>query len=102
MYIGLNDKDTYQQEIGTIEAEEIITGIILEHTDGFTRLVAKGAYKDDQGVITFENSLIYEFLNTSEELIYLIMDEILVALNQNSILLETTKVDSKFYEGVRP
>lgn len=29
LYIGLNDKDTYQQEIGSETAEEIVTNIVL-------------------------------------------------------------------------
>lgn len=102
LYIGLNDKDTYQQKFSIEEAEELVTEIILKHADGFTRFVGKGAYKDNQGVVTYENSLIYEFLYVTEEQITQIMDEVLIALNQNSILVEKQTVACEFYEGVRP
>jgi hypothetical protein len=102
LYIGLNDQDTYRQEIESEEAEEIVTEIILRYADGFTRMWAKGAYKDGEGVVTFENTLIYEFLYTSDEQVNGIMDEVLLALNQSSILVETKRVDSKFYGGVQP
>lgn len=99
LYIGLNDKDTYQQEITTLEAEEIVTEIALKYVDGFTRVLAKGAYTDDQGVVTYENTLIYEFIYVSEEQINQIMDEVLLALNQNSILVVREEVDCQFYTG---
>ncbi|NMB19618.1 MAG: DUF3574 domain-containing protein [Firmicutes bacterium] len=102
LYIGLNDKDTYQQEISTEEAEALVEEITLKHADGFTRIIAKGAYKDGAGVVTFENSLIYEFLFVTEEKINRIMDEVLVALNQESILVETQTVDAMFYQTARP
>jgi hypothetical protein len=102
LYIGLNDKDTYQQEISTEDAERVVTAIVLNYVDGFTQMMAKGVFKDDTGVITYENSLIYEFLDAHEEQITKIMDEVLVALNQTSILVERAKVDFEFYEGVKP
>ena len=102
LYIGLNDQDSYEQLIGTEEAQAIVTEIILKNADGFTRLMGKGAYQDDYGAVTYENSLIYEFLYTSEEQITKIMDEVLVALNQHSILVEKQRVHGQFYSGVKP
>lgn len=99
LYIGLNDKDTYQQEIPTEVAEEIVTEIALKYVDGFTRTTAKGAWTDERGVITYENSLVCEFLYATEDQITKIMDEVLVALNQNSILVEREEVDCQFYSG---
>jgi len=102
LYIGLNDKDTYTQLLSTEEAEKIVTDIALKYVDGFTKLSGKGAYKDEQGVVTYENSLIFEFYFCSEEQITAIMDEVLPALNQNSILVEKQRVECEFYEGATP
>jgi len=99
LFIGLNDKDTYEQEIPSEEAERIMTDIALKYVDGFTVHSARGTYKDEKGVITNENSLVVEVSNASEQQIKDIMDEILEELNQNSILLEKQRINSEFYEG---
>lgn len=102
IFIGLNDKDTYEQQIPSEEAEQIMTHIALKYVDGFTVHSARGTYKDEKGVITNENSLVVEFSNASEQQIKDIMDEILKELNQNSILLEKQRINSEFYEGEKP
>lgn len=99
MYIGLNDKDTYKQIITNEEAEKKVSDIALKHVDGFTRLSAKGVYKDGSGVITHENSLVFEFYSATDGQMKAIMDEVLKELNQNSILIEKSKVNFEFYEG---
>lgn len=102
MYIGLNDKDTYTQLITYEEAERKVSTIALKYVDGFTVLSAKGAYKDEKGVITHENSLVFEFSSVTDQQMKGIMDETLKELNQNSILIEKQKVNYEFYEGVKP
>lgn len=101
LYIGLNDKDTYQQEIPTETAEALVTEIALKYVDGFTMTRAKGVYTDELGVVTYENTLVCEFLYAGEEELTAIMDELLSVLNQNSILLERQEVDCQFYSGQR-
>lgn len=102
MYIGLNDKDTYTQLITYEEAEKKVSVIALKYVDGFTVLSATGAYKDEKGVITHENSLVFEFSSATDQQMKGIMDETLKELNQNSILIEKQKVNYEFYEGVKP
>jgi len=102
MYIGLNDQDTYTQLISSEDAEKKVEGIALKYVDGFSSHTVKGAYKDEKGVITRENSLVLEFYNANDQQMQAIMDDILQELNQNSILLEKQKVDYEFYEGIRP
>jgi hypothetical protein len=99
MYIGLNDKDTYTQLVTYEEAEKKVRDIALKYVDGFTVLSARGAYKDEKGVITHENSLFFEFSSATDRQIKGIMDEVLKKLNQNSILVEKQKVNREFYEG---
>lgn len=99
MYVGLNDKDTYTQLISDDEAEKIVSQICLKYVDGYTVTKRQGVYKDEKGVVTKENSLVYEFYSATDEEIKKIMDEALVKLNQNSILIEKEKVDYSFYEG---
>lgn len=99
MYVGLNDKDTYKQIISDDEAQKIVSDICLKYLDGYTVTKRQGVYKDEKGIVTQENSLVYEFYFATDEKIKSIMDEALVKLNQNSILVEKAKVDYNFYEG---
>lgn len=102
MYIGLNDKDTYTQLIPYEEAEKKVSGIALKYVDGFTELSAKGTYKDEKGIITHENSLVFEFSSATDQQMKAVMNEVLKELNQNSILVEKQNVNREFYEGEKP
>lgn len=102
MYIGLNDKDTYTQLIPYEEAEKKVSEIVLKYVDGYTQMQAKGAYKDDEGIVTLENSLIYEIYAATDQQMEAIMKEVLTELNQHSILLEKQTVKSIFFEGDTP
>lgn len=100
MYVGLNDKNTYTQLISDDEASKKVSEIAMKYVDGFTQLPVKGAYKDDKGIITYEKSLVFEFYNATEQQMKAIMDEVLKALNQSSILIVKQRVNYEFYEGV--
>lgn len=56
---------------------------------------------DETGTVTKENSLVYSFYNISEEQVVAIMDDVLTALNQNSILVERETVQSIYYSKGR-
>ncbi|AET69231.1 hypothetical protein Desor_3769 [Desulfosporosinus orientis DSM 765] len=99
LYVGLNDKDTYTQIIDSLEAEKKASAICIKYVDGYTLTHGEGAYKDEKGVITKENSLIYTFFNVTDAQMKSIMNEMLKELNQNSILIEKQKVNYDFYDG---
>ncbi len=100
LYIGLNDKDEYRQLIPTEEAQEIINAICIRYVDGYTMTKAEGAWIDEKGKLTSEQTLVYT-IRAKEEDIIRIMDDILPALNQNSILLEEKNSDSVYYSKVQ-
>ena len=100
LYIGLNDKDEYRQMIPTQEAQEIINAICIRYVDGYTMTKAEGAWIDEKGKLTSEQTLVYT-IRAKEEDIIRIMDEILPALNQNSILLEEKNSDSVYYRKIQ-
>ena len=99
LYIGTNDKDTYEQIIPTDEAVEIVNGICAKYAEGWTMSHANGGWVDEKGILTQENTLIYTFAYIDEADIVSIMDEVLTALNQNSILVERRELSSVFYNG---
>lgn len=99
LYIGLNDKDTYQQLIPTREAKEMIHNVCVRYVDGYTVTEAEGAWVDEMGRLTTEHTLVYSFRNAGEEDICQIMDEVLEALNQNTILMEERGTTWSYYNG---
>ena len=99
LYIGTNDKDTYEQVISTGEARGIVNEVCIKYVDGYTASEAKGGWVDETDTLTQENTLVYAFYEVTEEQLVNIMEEILTALNQNSILLEKQEAIYTYYSG---
>jgi len=99
LYIGLNDRYTYAQIIPTEEAIEIVTAIAATYVSGWTMGLATGGWVDENGVLTQETSLVWTFIDACESEIIAIMEAALVALNQNSILVERSGISYVFYSG---
>ncbi len=102
LYIGTNDKDTYTQLIPLDEAKALVNEICSRYTGGYTVLEAQGGWVDDAGILTEEDTLIYCFDQITKEQLTPIMDEVLQALNQNSILVESSQIQSWYYSGEEP
>ncbi len=99
LYIGLNDKDTCSQIIPTEEAKEIVNGICVKYAEGYTVTEANGGWIDEAGALTEEVSLVFTLTNAEEADVVSIMDEVLTALNQNSILVERQEISYTYYSG---
>ena len=48
MYIGTNDKDTYQLEMTAEEAKNIVDEVCLKYFEGYTLQEAIGAWTDEK------------------------------------------------------
>ena len=96
LYIGLYDKESKRQEITTIDAFKVVANIFKNTTGGATITEAVGVYTHDNGDIVIEPSLRCEVFGATMEQIYTATDQIKKALNQKSIVLEETEVNSKF------
>ena len=99
IYIGTNDKDTYQQEIPTNEARDMVNAICAKYVEGYTASDAKGGWVDETDTLTQENTLVYSLYNIKEEQLIQVMDEVREKLNQNSILVERQEAVYMYYYG---
>lgn len=97
LYIGTNDKDTYTQVIPFDTCLTKVTEICTKYTGGCTIYEANGYWKDDTNAITKEQSIVCILEDITKEKVYKICDEVIVELNQNSILIETQNVISTYY-----
>lgn len=95
LYLGLNDKDTKTQKIGTIEAYKICNNILMNYTDGATIFEANGLYKHDDGTIVVEKTLRIELLFVDENTIAKIVKQLKEVFNQESIAVQNEIVNSK-------
>ena len=96
LYIGLNDKDTKRQRLDSLEASKIVQNILTDKTGGGTIYNATGVYKHDDGTIIIENTLRVEIMAAAMEAIKEAVNTIKIALNQESIILQTERVESVF------
>ena len=99
IYLGTNDKDTLKPEIPLETIREQMHEICIKYVDGYTVSVADGFYRDGDGNITHEVSLVYVFIDVPIDSVQKIMDEALAKFNQSSILLEVNRERGTFYSG---
>lgn len=99
MYVGTNDKDTYEQVTSTEEAKAVIDGICFEYLDSYTICDATGSWTDEEGVPTHESTIVCYFDGADEETVYKIADEVIEALRQNTVLIEKDLIQADYYGG---
>ena len=101
MYVGTNDKETYQLEMTLEEARSIVHNTMMDHfSDGFTMYEAKGVWRDENKVVTLEYSFVCVLEHVEKSEVYKAADELIAKLNQSTILIVSNSVaNADFYTG---
>ena len=99
MYVGTNDKDTYKMEMSHEEARNIVDQVCLKYFEGYTLQDATGAWTDETGAITHEYTLVCYFDFADKATVYKAADDVIKALNQNTILIEENEITIDYYSG---
>lgn len=98
--IGLLDKDSKVQEIGTVHATKLVTRLVTAKIGFGTILDATGVYTHADGTPVTEPSIRVEILDTEgtigKDKIVALASELKVALNQESILFEQQIITGEF------
>lgn len=97
LFVGLNDKDSRQQEINTVDAYKIISNMITAAFDGGTVSEATGIYKHQDGSFTTETTLRIEILFASVEQIKPLVQELKKVLNQETIAVQQEVINSELW-----
>jgi hypothetical protein len=97
LFVGLNDKDSKQQEISTVDAYKIISNMIPAIFDGGTISEATGIYKHQDGTFTTETTLRIEILFASAEQIKPFVAELKKVLNQETIAVQKEVINSELW-----
>ena len=99
MYIGTNDKETYAPKYTEQEAKDIVDNICLKYFEGYTLQEATGSWIDEKSNVTHEYTIVCYFDGADKESVYKAADEIIVALNQNTLLIESSTINMDYYSG---
>jgi hypothetical protein len=94
--IGLNDKDTKTQRVSTLEAYKIVENVIIEKIGGGSIFEGRGIYKHENGQIVLENTLLVELFGCEENQVIEVVEVLKLALNQESIVLQVERINSRF------
>ena len=97
MMVGLFDKDTKKQEVSTIDAYKILENVFTLYTGGATIFEGRGVYTHDNGNIVVEPSMICYVYTDSVANAKAAADVIKAVLNQESVAIEVTEVNTEFY-----
>lgn len=92
IYLGLNDKDTKQQEITTLNAYKIAVNIVGDCS--ISELTGYYTHNDNEVVI--EKSLKIEVFGKSENEIKVIAEQLKTTFNQECVIIQKQVVDSLF------
>ena len=97
LYIGLNDKDTKQQELSNLEAKAEISAILFRYCpNGFTLQECQGMYKHADGTVVCENTIKVILLDYNLSMIFEIVEDLKRKLNQECIAVERIETYVKF------
>jgi uncharacterized lipoprotein YmbA len=97
LYLGLNDKDSKQQEISTIEAYKVVSNLISKDFDGGTIFEAKGIYKHDGGTIVTETTLRIELIFAEADKVRGLVATLKKLFNQESVAVVQEVVNSELW-----
>lgn len=92
LYLGLNDKDTKQQKISTIDAYKIVSNIIAQRFDNGSIFEATGIYKHDNGVIDIETLLKIELQFVPFDTVKAFVDLLKEIFNQESVVVNKKEI----------
>ena len=99
MYLGTNDKDTYEPYGTPEEAKAKVDEVLTKHFEGFTIQDAMGGWTNENGTVDHEYTVVIFLSDTTLEKVHEAADDLIRAFNQSSILIQTNQTRTEFYSG---
>ena len=99
MYLGTNDKDTYEPFGTPEEAKAKVDEVLTKHFDGFTIQDAMGGWTNEGGTVDHEYTVMILLSDTTLEKVHAAADDLIRIFNQSSILIQTNETQTEFYSG---
>ena len=99
MYLGTNDKDTYQPFGSPEEAKAKVDEVLTKHFEGFTIQEANGGWTNEDGTVDHEYTVVILLSDTTLEKVHAAADDLIKAFNQSSVLIQANQTTTEFYSG---
>lgn len=95
IFVGLKDKDSYEEVFDTEAFKKILAEICTEKEIGFSLLTQTGGYSHSKGYTT-ETSLRVIIIGIEEEEVQAIGERLKKVINTDTILITRTEIDYGF------
>ncbi len=100
MYLGTNDKDTYEPYGTPEEAKAKVDEVLTKHFEGFTIQDAMGGWTNENGKVDHEYTVVIFLSDTTQEKVHAAANDLIRVFNQSSILIQAIQTRTEFYSGV--
>ena len=99
MYLGTNDKDTYEPFGTPEEAKAKVDEVLTKHFEGFTIQDATGGWTSENGTVDHEYTVVILLSDTTLEKVHAAADDLIRTFNQSAILIQSNQTRTEFYSG---
>ena len=99
MYLGTNDKDTYEPVCAPEEAKERLDQVLTKHFEGFTIQEAQGGWTNEDGTVSHEYTLVIYLSDTTVDKVRAASNDLIKEFNQSSVLIQANETTTEFYAG---
>ena len=99
MYLGTNDKDTYEPYGTPEESKAKVDEVLTKHFEGFTIQDAMGGWTNENGTVDHEYTVVIFLSDTTLEKVHVAADDLIRVFNQSSILIQANQTRTEFYSG---
>ena len=97
IYLGTNDKDTYQPVYAPEEAKAKVDEVLSKHFEGFTIQDAIGGWTNESGKVDHEDTIVIYLSDTTAEKVHAAADDLIREFHQSAVLIQANETTTEFY-----
>ena len=99
LFLGTNDKDTYEAFGTPDEAKAKVDEVLTKHVEGFTIQEANGGWTNEDGTVSHEYTVVILLSDTDLDTVHAVCDDLIKEFNQSSVLIQANTTKTEFYAG---
>ena len=99
MFVGTNDKDSYEPYGTPEEVKAKMDEVLTRHFEGFTIQDAMGGWTNENGTVDHEYTVVVLLSDTTADKVHAAADDLIREFNQSTILIQTNMTQTEFYSG---
>jgi hypothetical protein len=99
LYLGTNDKDTYQPYGTPDEVKSKVDEVLTKHVEGFTIQEANGGWTNEDGTVDHEYTVVIILSDVDDKTVHETANDLVKEFNQTAIMIQANKTKTEFYYG---